>query len=128
MNNLGPSDLLSQVTPQTRGLLWLTNEAITSQLPFYKGVDYLLNGLLTSTLKIKEFQNCYVLVGENFGKVFYVIVCQDWSENEFRSFFNLVKPQMEEGSHLLLIDENNSFPKVQKLAPPEIRAKIQVIQ
>ncbi len=121
-------NLLSQITPQTRGLLWFTNEALSADLRYYKDVDYLLNGLVTSTLSTSGSKSCHVLVGENFGQLFYVIIGQALPEKEIRSFFELIKPQMNDGSHLLLIDENQSFAKIQKLAPVELRSRIQVIE
>jgi len=125
---IGPTGLLSQVNPQTRGLLWFTAQPLSAELRYYKDVDYLLNGLVTSTLSTSGPKPCHVLVGENFGQLFYVIIVQSLPEKEIRSFFELIKPQMNEGAHLLLIDEGQGFAKIQKLAPEELRSKIQVIQ
>lgn len=128
LSPFGPTSLLSQITPQTRGLLWFTSRPMSSELGHYKEVDYLLNGLLTSTLATSGSKPCHVLVGENFGQLFYVITSDSMPETEIRSFFELIKPQMNEGTHLLLIDENQSFAKIQKIAPAELRSRIQVIQ
>ena len=121
-------NLLAQITPQTRGLLWFTSQPLGPERPFYKDVDYLLNGLVTSTLATSGAKPCHVLVGENFGQLFYVLIGQALPEKELTSFFELIKPRMNDGASLLLIDENQSFIKVQKLAPVELRSKIQVIQ
>jgi hypothetical protein len=120
--------LLSQVTPLTKALLWFTKEPLSPALAYYKDVDYLLNGLLTSTLMTSENMSSYVLVSENFGNSFYVLIGQSLPEKEIQSFFDLIKPQMNDGNHIVLIDENASFGRIQKLAPVELKSKIQVIQ
>lgn len=121
-------NILSQVTPLTRGLLWITSGPVSVEKPFYKDVDYLLNGLLTATLKSSEAAGGHVLISENFGQTFYVIVGSDISDSELKNYFELIKPQLGGESNLLLIDEAQSFAKIQKLAPEEIKAKIQLIQ
>lgn len=120
------NNLLSQVTPLTKGLLWLTNTPVVPGKPFYKEVDYLLNGLLTATLKGSDSSHGHVLVGENFGQTFYVYVGSTDTEKNIRSFFELLAPQMGQESNLVLIDEMSAFPQLQKIAPAEIRNKIQV--
>lgn len=128
MTNIGPNGLLSQVTPLTKGLLWLTSSPVSVDKSFYKDVDYLLNGLLTATLKKSEANGSYVLVTENFGKSFYVIVGNETTDAELKNYFELLKPLMMDDNNILLIDESGSFAKIQKLAPVEIKSKIQVVQ
>ncbi len=119
------SNLLSSVTPQTRGLLWFTKDAVTAEKTYYKDVDYLLNGLLTATYKTSESKGSHVLISENFGNTLYVLVGSSLTEKEISNFFELLKPQMKEENNILMIDEGDSFGKVQKLAPEIIRSKIQ---
>lgn len=121
-------NILSQVTPLTRGLLWLTNGEIDKDKTFYKDVDYLLNGLLTATLRSSATNGAYVLVSENFGTPFYVIVGSTSHEKDIRNYFDLVRPQLSGENNLLLIDEENSFPLIQKLAPDDVKSKINVIK
>lgn len=122
------TNILSQVTPLTKGLLWITNSPISVEKPFYKDVDYLLNGLLTATLKTSEASGSHVLISENFGHTFYVIVGSEISDSEIKNYFELIKPQLAGESNILFIDECMSFAKIQKLAPEEIKSKIQLIQ
>ena len=122
------TSLLSQVTPLTKGLLWLSKEEVTTEMPYYKDVDYLLNGLLTATLKSSAASSGgHVLLNENFGQPFYVLVSNAFSEKEIVSFFELFKSQLNEESNILLIDETEAFAKVQKIAPKEIKSKINLI-
>jgi hypothetical protein len=122
------TNILSQVTPLTKGLLWLTSSPVSVDKSFYKDVDYLLNGLLTATLKKSEATGSHVLITENFGQSFYVIVGNEATDGELKNYFELLKPVMKDDSNILLIDESGSFAKVQKLAPENIKSKIQVIQ
>jgi hypothetical protein len=121
------TSLLSQVTPLTRGLLWLSSGEVSLETPYYKDVDYLLNGLLTATLKASTADGGHVLLSENFGQPFYVLVANNFSEKEIASFFELIKTQLNEESNVLLIDEMDAFAKVQKLAPKEVKSKINLI-
>ena len=61
------TDLLAQVTPLTKGILWFAANEIGVQQRFYKDIDYLLNGLLTATKNSSPDFKSLVLIGENFG-------------------------------------------------------------
>ena len=84
------TNILSQVTPLTKGLLWLTTTPVSVDKSFYKDVDYLLNGLLTATLKKSEATGSHVLITENFGQSFYVIVGNEASDAELKNYFELL--------------------------------------
>lgn len=121
------TNLLSQVTPLTKGLLWFTNGEITPEKAYYKDIDYLLNGLLTATLKSTASDGSHVLISENFGESFYVIVGHGVSEKALSNYFELIKPQMSEEKVLLVIDEANVLAGFKKIIPAEIQSKIQTI-
>lgn len=121
------TSLLSQVTPLTKGLLWLSGGEVSLEMPYYKDVDYLLNGLLTATLKASAAEGGHVLLSENFGQPFYVLVANNYSEKEISSFFELIKTELNEESNILLIDEIEAFAKIQKIAPTEVKSKINLI-
>ncbi len=121
------TSLLSQVTPLTKGLLWLSSGEVSLETPYYKDVDYLLNGLLTATLKASGADGGHVLLSENFGHPFYVLVAKDFSEKEIASFFELIKSQLNEESNILLIDEMEAFAKVQQIAPKGVKSKINIV-
>jgi hypothetical protein len=122
------TSLLSKITPLTKGLVWFAKEEINTESSHYREVDYLLNGLLTATLKNQSVHGCHVLVSENFGENFYVLIGHTFSEKEIASYFDILKTQLRGESDLLLIDEINSFALIQKIAPDEIKSKIHVIQ
>lgn len=121
------TSLLAQVTPLTKGLLWLTSGEISSTSPYYKDIDYLLNGLLTATLQSSSAEGGHVLLSENFGNQFYVLVSNAFSEKEINSFFELVKTLLNDESNILLVDEAQAFGKIQNTAPKEVKSKINLI-
>ena len=121
------TSLLSHVTPLTKGLVWLSSGDVSVEKSYYKEVDYLLNGLLTATLKSSAANGGHVLLSENFGQPFYVLVSNNFSEKEIASFFELIKSQVHEESNILLIDEIEAFGKVQKISPKEVKSKINLI-
>ena len=121
------TDLLAQVTPLTKGIIWLTSGSISAQKKFYKEIDYLLNGLLTATLASQpDFS--HVLVSENFGQTFYVFAGSNAQAKDIESFLELIKSQLEAENNVLLIDEKDSFNGLRKSIPIELQNKIQVIQ
>lgn len=120
------TDLLAQVTPLTKGIIWITSGEITTQNKFYKEIDYLLNGLLTATLTSTP-STAHVLLSENFGNSFYVLA-GNIDEKSLKNYVELVKPQLSAENQVLLIDENDSFKNLKKAIPAEIQNKIQLIQ
>lgn len=121
------TDLLSQVTPKTMGIIWSTSGEITSQKPFYKEIDYLLNGLLTATL-LATPASSHVLVSSNFGHDFLVLAGHEISATQLDSFLQLVKPHLSGEQNLLLIEENGSFEKLKAKVPAEVMNHLQPVR
>lgn len=121
------TDLLGQVTPKTMGIIWATSGEISSQKPFYKDIDYLLNGLLTATL-LSAPASAHVLVSSNFGHDFLVLAGHEISSAQLDSFLKLVKPQLTGDQNLLLIEENGSFEKLRRSVPAEVINHLQPVQ
>ena len=119
------TDLLEQVTPLTKGIIWITNGEISSQAKFYKQIDYLLNGLLTATLN-SSTPSSHVLLGNNFGTNFYVLA-GTVDEKNLNNYFELLKLQLSDESRVLLIDEADVYKTLNKKLSHEIQNKIQVI-
>lgn len=120
------TDLLAQVTPLTKGIIWITSGEITTQNKFYKEIDYLLNGLLTATLNSSP-STSHVLLSENFGTNFYVLA-GNVEAKSLKSYLDLVNPHLSVENKVLLIDENDSFKDLKKALPAELQNKIQLIQ
>ncbi|MBA2405525.1 MAG: hypothetical protein H0V66_12185 [Bdellovibrionales bacterium] len=120
------TDLLAQVTPLTKGIIWITSGEITIQNKFYKEIDYLLNGLLTATLNSTR-SGSHVLLSENFGNNFYVLA-GNIESSSLKNYLELVKPHLNVENQVLLIDESDSFKDLKKSIPSELLNKIQPIQ
>lgn len=121
------TDLLTQVTPLTKGILWFTSNELNVQKSFYKDIDYLLNGLLTATRNSSTDFKSHVLISENFGKSFYVLAGANVTDADIRSYFDLVANQLEGESEFLVIDESASFSKFEKLIPKALENKFRQI-
>jgi len=120
------TDLLAQVTPLAKGIIWITSGEITSQNKFYKEIDYLLDGLLTATLNSAP-ATTHVLLSENFGNNFYVLA-GSVEETHLKNYMDLVMPHLLDEDRVLLIDERDSFKNLKKSLPAELQNKIQPIQ
>lgn len=123
------TDILAEVTPLSRGLIWLRKEeSVPSSSKTYKWVDYLLDGLLTATVNATEAAPTGLLIGKNFGKDFYVFIpAAEMAQKEFTSFYNLLSPLLTAEEDILIIDENESHPKLLKITPDEIKKRFRII-
>jgi hypothetical protein len=123
------TEILSSITPLSRGLIWLRHEEMVNSSQTYKCIDYMLDGLLTATLNATKASPHGLLVGKNFGKDFYVYIPgPDMNKNEFTSFYNLLSPLLTAEEDILIIDENESHEKLFKLTPEEIKKRFKIIK
>lgn len=122
------NDLLSQVHPQTRGLIWLVSGELKAHAHHYKDVDYLLNGLLTATLNSKELQPGQVLVSENFGKPFFVMITQEVKSKEISNFEDLIGSQISNENEVLVIDELGELTKLLSTLKDPLKSKIRPVK
>ena len=72
--NLGIKHLSSNITPNTAGILWLTDDDLNYQTPGVFEFNYLLNGVLIKSLdnKIQSRQKNHFFLGDNFGKPLFI--------------------------------------------------------
>ena len=122
------TDILAEVTPLSRGLIWLRKDEAVTVSKTYKWIDYLLDGLLTATVNATEVAPTGLLIGKNFGKDFYVFIpAADMPEKEFTSFYNLLSPLLTAEEDIIIIDENETHPKLLKITPDEIKKRFRII-
>jgi hypothetical protein len=105
------SNLTNQVSPLTKGILWLAGDLSPTNI-YYKEIDYLLDGLLTASLEGFRKSHGQLVVGENFGSPFYVMIVQEPRESELLSFLHLIKKNLRTESNIIVIDEKNLFEEV----------------
>jgi hypothetical protein len=121
------NDILSQVGPQTRGIIWSTKADVSPQNETYAALDYLFDGLLTSTLTTGEEAQSRVLLGESFGQPLYLYITYDQTLKGYGSYLELISPIIYETSDVVVIDEENLFSSLKKKAPEKISKKMRLI-
>lgn len=104
------NDLINEVTPLTRGIIWLSHE-VDVKNPHYKEIDYLLDGLLTANLALEGNFSSRVIMSQNFTHPLYVMVVHELKTNELESYLSLFKDMVTEND-ILVIDEVNGFEKL----------------
>jgi hypothetical protein len=120
------NDLLSQITPSTKGIIWIPAGPIRPKTGSYDEIDYLLNGLLTLTLQSGENESL-LLVGENFGHSLYVLITEEVGSKTVKNFSEVIKNHLNSENEICVIDEKNLFPALQKNSPEEIKKKFRLV-
>lgn len=121
------NEIISKVTPLTAALVWLAPKELRSSSANYKAVDYLLNGLLTSTLKTKNLQESHLLFSENFGNQFKVLILTELGRNSLDGLLKLLEGNKGSESSILVIDELDQFPELAKKFPKEWSSRLQLL-
>lgn len=114
------NDLVQEVSPLTRAIVWLRPEEVSQNDIHYKGIDYLLDGLLTATLK--ESQNATsLLVGRNFDRQIYVFATtKDPKKSELDSFLSLLEKELGSPDRILIVDDIDGRENFMKLVPQKL--------
>lgn len=63
------------VSPTTSGIIWLTDDNLSTTLPGVYELNYLMNGLLTKSIAVKEQKaesNSNFFLADNFGNPFFL--------------------------------------------------------
>ena len=119
------NDLLTRVTPQTLGIIWFPKDDIDTFNPYYRSVDYLLDGLLTAHLQTNPELSSRIIIGENFGKPFYVMIIKKLVPTELEGLQTLMKDKLQVESDILVIDETEQYAKLEKAAV-KLRANLKL--
>lgn len=105
------NEIIKEVTPLTRGIIWLAKDEKDTKSSHYKEIDYLLDGLLTANLNAGSEFTSRVIVGQNFNTSLYVLIVKEIKANELDSYLSLLKDLTPEND-ILVIDEKNSYDKL----------------
>jgi hypothetical protein len=111
------SKVLDLVTKSTLALIWLQKEPSAPTSELYRDVDYLLDGLLTSSLRDTQPKN-QVLMARNFGRPLYVVVLGSVVPVEIKNLMELAAKDLHAESEILVIDEIGGSKDLEKLLPP----------
>lgn len=99
------NDLIKQVTPLTVGIIWILKDDLTTTNPHYGEIDYLLDGLLTSNLKVGPISTGLVIIGQNFNHPLYVLIVREARSAQIESYVSLFKNSLVPENDILVIDE-----------------------
>ncbi|HXH76381.1 MAG TPA: hypothetical protein VNJ08_15525 [Bacteriovoracaceae bacterium] len=118
------NEILSKVTPHTRGLIWIHPQKPDAGSDVYKAVDYLLNGLLTATLESAPEVSSHVMMTNNFHSPLHVFIVGKFVAKEYESYLTLLKKDLTSESTVLVIDEAEAFAALQSKTPKELRSHL----
>lgn len=120
-------DLLALVTPLTAGLIWLVPSTPEPGHGHYAQVDYLTNGLLTSSLNAGAIDSSRLIVTNNFGRSLYVFIVLKPVSSEIRSFADLIERGLKADSDLVLVDEAKLTDEILRMVPAGLHARMKSI-
>ena len=122
------NDLIQEVTPLTKAIVWLRPETLSAQDTHYRSLDYLLDGLLTATLKDNANPSS-LLLGKNFNKKIYVFATmKDPKKSELESFFTLLEKDMGAEDRILIVDDVEGRENFLRLIPGKLLPHFHVIK
>jgi hypothetical protein len=121
------SEIISKVTPLSRGLIWLASH-ITPSSETYKAIDYLANGLLTATLSQTRNFETLVIHAQNYHFPLHIFVVRELKETEFESYLSLLKPNLLSENNILVIDERDGLGELLKSSPKDIQSHYQILK
>lgn len=115
------NNLISKVSPLTKAIIWLAPSPLDKEGASYKALDYLLNGLLTSSVNAQEDLDSRLLLGEHFADKLYIFISHNLNSSQINHFIRLVEPNMTSDNNMLLIDELNKHDELNKILPANIK-------
>ncbi len=127
MSDSGIEHLSQLITPNTCGIVWLTDELLSYDTPGAYEVNYLLNGSLTRSLAEKDHEDKFssnFFLSESFGKPFFVAHTVIQEKGDFKKVYeplNVAKPFMREGSQVYILNRSKNTAHLNVLK--ELRAK-----
>ena len=103
-------ELLSQrIGPQTAGVLWLTDEALSYDSPGAYEINYLLDGIFVQSLAEKKtVDSSNFFLGESFGKPFFVGHTIIKDKADFKKVFKSLetaKPFIKNGCQIYILNK-----------------------
>lgn len=117
------SDLIKEVTPLTRALIWLMPADISPTHPRYKEIDYLVDGLLTATLTHSS-QNSHLLMGKSFGRDFYVYCVSENSPKMMESYVAMMERELSGEDRILVVNDRTEGSELERSIPKSLHPRI----
>lgn len=101
------------ITPETSGIVWLTDEALNYESPGVYEFNYLLDGLLVKAIEENAERNEQrnFFLGENFGAPFFIghVVVKDKSDIDvIQNHFKLANSFIKENSIIYIFNRSKN--------------------
>jgi hypothetical protein len=119
------TEVLSQVGPEVRGIIWFGHETIGPDSETYKALDYLLNGLLTASLSDNPNASSWVILSSNFHYPLLAFIVRKFIPQELESYLTLVRKELNDGNKVLLINEVPGVCVLSDKIPKDLKVFIQ---
>ena len=104
------TQILETVAADVRAIVWVHDEDLSPQTPFYPTVDYLLDGLVRSHLEEEKNWSQVTFVHQVFGKSFWVVFANT-KTTELTALVSSVKNIIpDEGRSKMVILNNEKLP------------------
>jgi len=122
MSNTPEIEHLSQhINPETRGIVWLTDELLDFNSPGAYEINYLLNGILTKSLSDSNHQDKHTnnfYLGENFGNPFFVahaVINEKDDLSQLDDTINLAKPFITDKTQVYILNRSKNTANINVL-------------
>lgn len=111
--------LSQSITPQTAGVIWLTDEALSIESPGAYEFNYLLDGMLLKNLSHKTENNLSnFYLGENFGETIFIahtVVEKRADLQNMHNQISLAKPMIEENKTIFIFNRSKNTANINLL-------------
>jgi len=118
------NDLLDKIGYLSAGVIWVTKNLDPINNPHYTKIDYLLNGLLTSTLNENSDCKSRLLFADHFHEKIAVFIFQEFKKEEYLSFLELISKDLSNQKHILVIDEENFYTRLLEFTPKDLKSAL----
>jgi hypothetical protein len=105
-------------------VIWFTKQESDSLNNHYKVIDYLCDGILTASQTTLHQKSSLVLAATNFGSPLMVFVAKSIVKKEVESFLTLVKIEEVAAGNILLVDDGNLLPELERMFPKKVTEKL----
>lgn len=112
--SLGIEHLSESITPQTTGILWLTDTDLEINTPGVYEFNYLLNGILVKNLTekmTKSHHGTSFYLGDNFGKplfIGHVVISTKTDVEKMYTHLEVAKSLISDDSHVYIFNRSKN--------------------
>jgi hypothetical protein len=117
--SLGIKHLSQSITPDTCGIIWLSDESLNYQSPGFYEFNYLLNGILAKNLdNLNSKSDSSLFMGESFGAPFFIGHCVISSKDKVQNMYKLfqvAKSALKDGHKIFIFNRSKNTANINVL-------------